>query len=274
MKKAFVIGDPIAHSKSPLIHRYWLDSLGIQGRYEAIRVPGDALESFVVRLRSGEFAGGNVTIPHKQTVMALCDEVDPEARAIGAVNTLVVAGGRILGRNTDHTGFAVNLDEGAPGWDDALDTAIILGAGGAARAILAALKGRGAKRIVLLNRTLSRAQHLADQFGQGVIAAEFSGFERYAPHAGLLVNTSSVGMGGTRFTGIGLDLLPASAVVNDIVYTPLRTPLLEDAARRGLRTVDGLGMLLHQAVPGFAAWFGVTPVVTPRLRARVIATME
>ncbi len=272
-RKAFVIGHPIAHSRSPLIHGRWLDQYGIDGSYQAIDIAPGALPAFIERLRTGEFVGGNATIPHKEALLSLCDEVDPLARNIGAVNTLVLADGRIAGTNTDHIGFTANLDQGAPGWDEGLETAIVLGAGGAARAIIAALCARKAGRIVILNRSLDRAEALARQFGPNVLVAPLDRFRHFAPAAGLVVNTSSVGMGGTRFEGLALSALPENAVVNDIVYTPLITPLLADAQGCGLRAVDGLGMLLYQAVPGFAAWFGVTPEVTPQLRALVLSSM-
>jgi shikimate dehydrogenase len=271
--KAFVIGHPINHSRSPLIHGGWLAEHGIDGSYEAIDVAPAELEGFFERLRSGEFAGGNVTIPHKESVFALCDNVDPLAKTIGAVNTLVVRDGRVHGTNTDYLGFLGNLDAGAPGWSDGLGQAIVLGAGGAARAILVALRSRGVGAVHILNRTLANGQQLASEIEGPFVAHGFEAFAELAPRAGLVINTSSIGMHGTRFDTLDLALLPASALVTDIVYIPQVTPLLADAAARGLRTVDGLGMLLHQAVPGFEAWFGVRPTVTPELRARIEATL-
>jgi len=273
-RKAFVIGHPIAHSRSPLIHGTWLAEHGIDGSYEPIDVAPEDLPAFFERLRRGEFVGGNVTIPHKETVRALCDSVDPLARTIGAVNTLVVADGAVHGTNTDYLGFLGNLDAGAPGWSETLKEAIILGAGGAARAVLVALKSRGIERIHLLNRTLANAEKLAEEIGGPVVPGLIETYAELAPSAGLLVNTTSIGMHGTRFEALDLERLPQTALVTDIVYVPLVTPLLADARALGLRTVDGLGMLLHQAVPGFAAWFGVTPTVSPALRARVEATLE
>ncbi|WP_127143761.1 shikimate dehydrogenase [Pelagibacterium montanilacus] len=277
MARAFVIGHPIAHSKSPVIHRFWLDALGIEGSsYEAIDVaPGD-LEGFIARLREGAFAGGNVTIPHKEAVLALCDDLDPLARRIGAVNTLVATSGRVMGHNTDCPGFLANLDTGAPGWSQGLERAIVLGAGGAARAIIVALIERGVPEIVILNRSPDRAHGLARELGagrQGVAADGLEAYESLAPGTGLLVNTTAIGMGGSRFDALDPARLGQDAVVNDIVYTPLETELLQAAHRAGKRTVDGLGMLLHQAVPGFAAWFGQTPQVTPALRDAVLAAM-
>lgn len=272
--RAFVIGHPIAHSRSPLIHGTWLKDYGIDGSYEAIDVTPQALPGFIEQVRAGAFAGGNVTIPHKEAVFALCDDVDPLARRIGAVNTLVARNGRVWGTNTDFLGFLGNLDQQAPGWDQNLSQAIVLGAGGAARAILVALAERGVGHIAILNRTAEKAESLAAEMGPQFSGHALSEFSVLAPQAGLVVNTSSVGMHETRFEDLPLERLPAGALVTDIVYTPLVTPLLADAAAKHLRTVDGLGMLLHQAVPGFEAWFGRRPDVTPQLRAAVQATLE
>ncbi|SEQ23073.1 shikimate dehydrogenase [Devosia sp. YR412] len=270
--KAFVIGHPINHSRSPLIHGSWLAEHGIDGSYEAIDVAPDELPAFFDRLRSGEFAGGNVTIPHKEAVFALCDDVDPLARTIGAVNTLILRDGRVFGTNTDYLGFLGNLDAAVPAWSDKVEEAVVIGAGGAARAILVALRHRGLGRIHLLNRTLANAEALAAAIGGPILAHRLEEWAENAPRVGLVVNTSSIGMHGTGFD-FDLGLLPKTALVTDIVYTPLKTPLLVDATMHGLKTVDGLGMLLHQAVPGFEAWFGVRPEVTPALRATIEATL-
>lgn len=270
--RAFVIGHPIAHSRSPLIHGTWLAQYGIDGSYEPIDVAPEALQAFIARVRAGEFAGGNVTIPHKEAVFALCDEVDPLARRIGAVNTLVLRDGQIFGTNTDYMGFLGNLDAGAPGWSNGLDAALVLGAGGAARAILVALQSRDIP-VILLNRTRSSAERLAAELGGNITVGELGDFNSVAPGAGLVVNTTSIGMHASRFEGFDLNVLRAGTMVTDLVYVPLETPLLADARARGLCTVDGLGMLLHQAVPGFEAWFGVRPHVTPALRAAIQATL-
>lgn len=271
--KAFVIGHPINHSRSPLIHGTWIAQHGLDASYEAIDVAPDQLPAFFERLRRGEFAGGNVTIPHKQDVFALCDSVDPLATSIGAVNTLVVENDRIHGSNTDYLGFLGNLDAEAPGWSDRLDTAIVLGAGGAARAILVALQSRNVGSIVLLNRTRDTAEKLAAEMSGSISVAPFDSFNDVAPLAQLVVNTSSIGMHGSRFENLDFSKLPKGALVTDIVYTPLQTPLLQDAKAQGLKIVDGLGMLLHQAVPGFEAWFGVRPEVDKALRAKIEGTL-
>jgi shikimate dehydrogenase len=271
--KAFVIGHPIAHSRSPLIHGTWLGEHNIDGSYEAIDVAPNELPAFFDRLRACEFAGGNVTIPHKEAVFELCDSVDSLARSIGAVNTLVVRDGEVRGTNTDYLGFLGNLDAGAPGWDKAGGSAIVLGAGGASRAVLVALASRSIP-VLLLNRTRDTAEKLAEELEGDITVAALDEFNAVAPKANVVVNTTSVGMYGTGFSGFDLARLPKSTLVTDIVYTPLETPLLAEAQALGLKTVDGLGMLLHQAVPGFAAWFGVTPKVTPALRQKIEATLE
>ena len=271
--KAFVIGHPINHSRSPLIHGTWLAEYGIDGSYEAIDVAPVDLPAFFERLRSGEFAGGNVTIPHKEAVFALCDAVDPLARKIGAVNTLVVRDGKVFGSNTDYLGFLGNLDAAAPGWSDGPADAMIIGAGGAARAVLVALQRRDGGKVHILNRTLANAQALVDDIEGPFEAHGFGAFADLAPQTGIVINTTSIGMHGSRFDWLDLSLLPRTTLVTDIVYVPLMTPLLSEAVTHGLTTVDGLGMLLHQAVPGFEAWFGTRPTVTPALRARIEATL-
>lgn len=268
-QKAFIIGHPIAHSKSPIIHQYWLGENGIEGGYEPLDIDPKDLPAFFKQLKLGTYIGGNVTIPHKQDAIALCDEVTNEAQEIGAVNTIFVKNGRLFGSNTDILGFLANLDAKAPDWDKQGHSAIVLGAGGAARAILVALRDRGFKCVHVLNRTKQTATDLCAQISGPFQAHALEDFEKLAPEAHLLVNTTSIGMHGTKFTGMDLKRLPKSALVTDIVYTPLKTSLLEAAEAAGLHTVDGLGMLLHQAVPGFEAWFGHRPKVTPELRALV-----
>lgn len=272
--RAFIIGHPVQHSRSPAIHGHWLKVHGIPGSYEPIDMRVTELPALFARLRTGELAGGNVTIPLKEDVAALCDSVDPLARRIGAVNTLVARDGMVSGSNTDYLGFLANLDQQAPGWDHGLETAIVLGAGGAARAILVALAHRGIGTIHILNRTADKAHALAAELAGPFHGHGLSAFDELAPGAGLVVNTTSIGMHGSRFAELALNRLPASALVTDIVYVPLQTPLLAEAHALGLATVDGLGMLLHQAVPGFKAWFGVEPEVTPELRALIEETLR
>ncbi len=271
--KAFVIGYPIAHSRSPLIHGYWLEELGIAGSYERVAVHPDDIGRFLHDLPRSGFAGGNVTIPHKEAAHRLADRRDEAAEAIGAANTLWLEDGVLWAGNTDAHGFTANLDQQAPVWRQAR-TALVLGAGGAARAIVFALKQAGFRDIRIVNRTVIRAQDLADRFGPGVSAHGWEAVGELAADAGLLVNTSSLGMAGKDALSLDVSLLPEGAVVNDIVYVPLETPLLASARGRGLVAVDGLGMLLHQAAPGFARWFGRTPAVTPALRARIVADLE
>jgi len=269
--RAGVAGWPIAHSRSPLIHGYWLKSLGLAGSYEKIAVPPDGFAAFAQRIRGGELAGANITIPFKEIACAACDRLSDDARAVGAVNTLWREGGELRGDNTDIAGFLANLDDRAPGWSTQIRRAIVIGAGGAARAIVAALRSRGVASITLANRTLERAVNLASRFASGVEAASFETLPSLLAGADLLVNASSLGMQGQPALSLELAGLPAHGIVVDLVYVPLRTPLLAAAAARGLKTVDGLGMLLHQAVPGFERWFGVRPQVTPELRALIEA---
>jgi shikimate dehydrogenase len=273
VKRAFVIGHPIAHSRSPLIHGHWIKTHGVDGSYEAIDVAPEDLPGFFDRVRAGEFAGGNVTIPHKEAAFAFADELDPLAETIGAANTLVHRHDGVFAFNTDYLGFLGNLDQNAPGWDSGLKEVVVLGAGGSARAILVALKSRNIPSIHLLNRTLQNAEDLAIDLEGPIRAGRLTDFASVAPTAGLVVNCSSIGMNGTSFEGIDLGLLRKNAIVTDLVYVPLETPLLAAARHAGLKTVDGLGMLLHQAVPGFEAWFGVRPEVTPELRNLVEATL-
>jgi shikimate dehydrogenase len=269
--RCFVIGHPIAHSRSPLIHGTWLAQHGLAGSYERIDVAPAALPGFIARIRSGELTGGNVTVPLKEAVLPLLDVVTETARTMGAANTLWCEGGRLHGDNTDAAGFLGHLDATVPGWDARVETALLLGAGGAARAIAYGLIKRGVPRIVLANRSLSRAQELAATLGAPLEAADWSNRNALVAAADLIVNTTSLGMKGQPPLDLDLAALRPGTIVDDIVYVPLKTDLLVEAERRGGVIVDGLGMLLHQAVPGFARWFGVTPSVTPALRARLEA---
>jgi len=272
--RGFVCGHPIAHSRSPLIHGYWLRQHGLAGSYAAIDVEPGAFPAFLDRLRAGSHRGGNVTIPHKEAAFALADRKDAAAEAIGAVNTLWMEGDTLFGSNTDAYGFIANLDDRQPGWDARKGPVVVLGAGGAARAVLFALGERGFTDIRIVNRTLDRAKALADHFGGPYSAHGLDAAAELLRDATLLVNTTPAGMHGQAELPIDVDSLPDDALVTDIVYVPLQTPLLAAAAKRGLRTVDGLGMLLHQAVPGFERWFGVRPAVTPELRAMIEADIE
>ena len=269
MTRAFVVGWPIAHSRSPLIHGSWLDRNGIIGSYEKVAVAPDGLEGFVAELRAGVFAGGNVTIPHKAAAAVLCDRLTPTAARLGAVNTLWIRDGELWGDSTDGAGFLGALDQETPGWDFHKTRAVVVGAGGAARAIVEALVGRGFFDVVVANRTLDRARTLTERLGGR--PETLAGLPGLLAGCDLLVNATSAGMQGQPPLDLELSALPAHAVVDDIVYVPRETPLLLAAAARGLRTVGGLGMLLHQAAPGFARWFGVVPTVTADLRALVEA---
>ncbi len=269
---ACLIGWPAAHSRSPLIHHYWLRILGIAGGYVIEAVPPDEFKDFVFRLSLRGFVGANVTLPHKERALAL-SKPDARARAVGAANTLWYEGGELRSTNTDIEGFINNLDACAPGWDRAED-ALVLGAGGASRAVVFGLIERGIKRVHLANRTLDRARALADQFGAHVHPIAWEAIGDVLPRAGLLVNTTSLGMHGQPALEIDVALLPPHAVVADLVYVPLETPLLAAARGRGLEVADGLGMLLHQAVRGFELWFGRRPQVTAELRALVEADLS
>jgi shikimate dehydrogenase len=267
MRAACLIGWPAAHSRSPLIHKYWLKQLGLDGDYRIEAVEPSAFADFVSHLAQRGYAGANVTIPHKEAALALSIP-DTRARAVGAANTLYFQGNQLHSTNTDVEGFINNLDASAPGWDRTED-ALVLGAGGSSRAVIFGLLERGIKRIHLSNRTRERADVLAQSFGPRVQVIDWAGIGGVIPRAGLLVNTTSLGMKGQPALEVDVSRLPVDATVADLVYVPLRTELLKSAAGRELKTADGLGMLLHQAVRGFELWFGQRPQVTPSLRALV-----
>ena len=266
-RAACLIGWPAAHSRSPLIHHYWLRTLGIAGGYSIEAIPPEGFAEFVLHLSGHGFVGANVTLPHKERALAL-SVPDQRARAVGAANTLWYEDGELRSTNTDIEGFIDNLDACAPGWDG-VEEALVLGAGGASRAVVFGLIERGIARVHLVNRTSERARRLADQFGAKVHPAAWDDIGDLLPRAGLLVNTTSLGMHGQPALDVEVGRLPAHAVVADLVYVPLETPLLLAAKARGLKTADGLGMLLHQAVRGFELWFGRRPQVTSELRALV-----
>ena len=274
ISKAFVVGWPIDHSRSPIIHRYWLEKYCISGSYEPVSVRSTEICDFIRTMEAKEYIGGNVTIPHKETILSCLDEIDDVAKTIGAVNTVWIENGRIFGTNTDAYGFLRNLDEKAPHWGRSTKWATVLGAGGAARAIVYGLLDRGFENVGIVNRTVSRAKALSREFGPRVSAYPWSRIPEVLKETELLVNATSLGMVGRPPLDIDLEPLSRSAVVSDIVYVPILTNFLQAALSRGNVAVDGLGMLLHQAVPGFRKWFGITPTVTDELRALVIGDME
>jgi shikimate dehydrogenase len=272
--KACVIGWPIEHSRSPMIHGYWLKAYGIDGSYTKEAVRPEDVDGFLRSLPERGLSGCNVTLPHKAAAFAAAAHKDPSAIAIGAANTVWLENGALCVANTDAYGFMTHLAQSAPGWN-AVDAPVsVLGAGGAARAIVYGLLDAGVSEVRVFNRTVSRAEELAQHFGPRVKALAWSERARQSRDAGLLINTSSLGMAKTEPLDMDLGGLRDTAVVADIVYVPLETDLLARARARGLRTVDGLGMLLHQAAPGFAKWFGVMPEVTPELRALLVADIE
>ena len=267
---AGIVGWPVSHSRSPRLHGYWLRRYGIDGAYVPMAVPPGRVAEALRALPALGFAGANVTVPHKEDALGACDSIDAHARRIGAVNTVVVDdNGALRGSNTDGYGFLESLRGDAPGWPSGRP-ALVLGAGGAARAVVVALVDAGCPEVRICNRTRERAEVLVRDFGAGCVAVSWTDRAEAVAGAGVVVNATSLGMEGKPALDVPLDRLPADAVVADIVYTPLTTPLLAAARQRGARTVDGLGMLLHQARPGFAAWFGTDPAVDRDLRAFVL----
>ncbi len=272
MKRACVIGWPVSHSLSPVIHSYWLEEHGLEGEYVKQPVEPEDFESFLKNLSAHGFIGANITVPHKIEAYRLCEVRDAPAEAIGAVNTVWLDGGKLAGSNTDAYGFTANLDSESPGWDRG-GPAVVIGAGGAARAILWALIQRGFKDVRIVNRTEARGADLAASFPPAR-AFGFDGLGRALEGASLVVNSSTLGMAGAAPLDIDLSAIGISATVCDIVYHPLETGLLKQARGGGWIAVDGLGMLLHQAAPGFEKWFGVRPKVSPGLRKRVLAAVK
>jgi len=268
---AGVMGWPVAHSKSPLIFAHWFTETGIAGAYSRLAVPPEDFAATFRTLPASGLRGVNVTIPHKLAALGLADEASEAARAIGAANTIRVdPDGRIFADNSDGYGFIANLQAGAPQWDPATGPALVLGAGGAARAVIHALLDAGAPAIRLANRSGHKAEALRGHFGPRIEVVSWAARHTATAGAATIVNATSLGMTGNPPLELILDDAPASALVTDIVYAPLETPLLAAARARGLATVDGLGMLLHQARPGFRAWFGADPAVTPALRRAVL----
>jgi shikimate dehydrogenase len=271
-KAACVVGWPVEHSRSPLIHGYWIKQYGLDAEYRREAVPTEKFVDFIDHLAARGYVGANVTIPHKEAACAL-SKADDRAEKVGAANTLWLDGTTLRSTNTDVEGFINNLDASAAGWNRGLETVVVLGAGGTARAVVYGLSERGVKRIHVVNRTLDRAVALREEFGARINPVRWEELGGLLSSASLLVNTTSLGMTGKPSLTVNLNRLPPSAVVADVVYAPLETGLLASARARGLRVVDGLGMLLHQAVRGFELWFGVRPEVTPNLRAVVEADL-
>jgi shikimate dehydrogenase len=270
-RTAAVIGYPVGHSLSPRLHGFWLRQYGVDGAYVPLEIRPENFETAFRALPALGFTGVNVTMPHKQQALACVDEADETARRIGAANTITVrADGSLHGGNSDAFGFRENLIAGMPGWDPKMGPAVVVGAGGSARAVCVALQDLGVSEIRLVNRTADRAESLAADLGGAFRLVPWPEREGALQEAGLLINTTTMGMRGNAPLDLDLRQLPPDAVVTDIVYTPLETPLLATARARGNPVVDGMGMLLHQGRPGFAKWFGVEPEVTDALRAFVL----
>lgn len=270
--RACVIGNPISHSRSPKLHSYWLKRYGIAGEYTALQVTEDKLEQTLRELPSQGFIGANVTIPHKVSVMQFADNITDRATLIGAANTLIFKeDGRIFADNTDGYGFMANLRQGAPNWNPKAGPAAIFGAGGAARAIIVALADAGVPEIIISNRTRPKAEALRADFGARISVIDWVQADKMLEEAATVINTTSLGMVGGKDFKVSLDGLRPETVVTDIVYNPLKTAFLETAEKKGCTIVDGLGMLLHQGVPGFERWFGTRPEVDEATRQAVLA---
>jgi len=269
---AGVVGEPISHSKSPVVHGHWLKKFGLAGHYVPLHVTKGNLSTAIKALPKLGFVGANVTIPHKVSVMSLADQISDRAILIGAANTLTFRDdGKIIADNTDGYGFMANLRDGAPNWEPKAGSAVVFGAGGAARAILVALADAGVPEIFLSNRTRAKAEALKSDFGTRIKVVDWVQAGNVLEDASLVVNTTSLGMTGQPELRVPLDGLKPGTIVNDLVYSPLETQLLKTARQMGCVVVDGLGMLLHQAVPGFERWFGTTPVVDEELRKAVLS---
>lgn len=273
-KNICVIGSPIGHSRSPLIHNYWIKQHGLSGEYRLEEVSSEQFPDFIKNLSQHGYIGANITIPHKQAAFETVDSADQNATRLKAVNTIYLRNGQTCGTNTDGEGFIANLKQQTPAWQAGNAPALILGAGGAARAIIGALLDEGVVEIYLANRTLETARQLAHQFGLKILPITWDKIAKHLPQTSLLVNTTSLGMAGKPPLEVDISLLNENAVVADIVYAPLETELLRSARKNGLQTADGLGMLLHQAVRGFELWFGVRPQVSDELRDIIVADLE
>ncbi|MBL1404508.1 MAG: shikimate dehydrogenase [Rhizobiales bacterium] len=272
IKEAFICGHPVKHSRSPLLHGYWIKKHNIEGRYGKKDIEPENIKSFLKSLKEKKLVGGNVTIPHKEAAFEAVDKLDGAATKIGAVNTVWFEGDKLVGGNTDAHGFTANLDQHAKGWDENPEkkTAIVFGAGGASRAVLYSLIERKISKIYLINRTIEKANKLAKEFGPTVIPLKISEAESALNQADIFINSTSIGMKPDDKYPFELAMLKSTALVTDLVYTPLDTVLIIEAKKAGLKTVDGLGMLLHQAVPGFEKWFGIKPKVTDELRQLIV----
>ena len=272
LKLAAVIGHPISHSKSPKMHGYWLDQAGVLGYYVPLEIHPDNFEEALKNMPKQGFRGANVTIPHKERALEIADYVSERAKRIGAANTLYFdADGKIHADNTDGYGFITNLKKGAPEWNAKAGPALVLGAGGAARAILDALITEETPKLYLTNRTKERAQALASEFGDTVEVLDWDNKNVVVSEVKTLINTTSLGMNGKGDLGLDFSQLTSAITVTDIVYTPLETDLLKHAKQRGCTCVDGLGMLIYQGIPGFSNWFGVAPKVTDELRELLLS---
>lgn len=277
--RAAVLGKPIAHSRSPLIHGYWLEEQGLEGEYLRREVEAGMLDATLRAMLSDGFRGANVTVPHKEEAFAACDRVSEAASIAGAVNTVWFEGEEIVGDNTDGLGFMAHLDQTHPGWDRGHPRILLVGAGGAARGLIVPLLNRLPKSLMISNRSGGKADQLVASFAvragnTELRALDWGDWANVLPEIDLVINTTSLGMKGQPALDLDVDALPPDAIVADIVYSPLETPLLAAARARNLKTLDGLGMLLHQAVPGFAIWFGVKPAVTEGLRAHILADLR
>lgn len=271
--RAAILGYPISHSLSPVLHNHWLTTYGIAGSYTAMAVTPEALKGALQGLIERGYAGCNLTMPHKEAALSLMDDHDESCLMSGAVNTVVMRNGRLKGYNSDGFGFVESLDAQAPNWSG--DRVVVLGTGGAARGIIASLRVRGAKHFVLINRTMAKAERVVKQFKLSAVdVVDWQERDAALKDASLIINCTALGMDGQAPLDIALDAAPVSAVVADIVYRPLRTPLLAAAAARGMTTVDGLPMLLHQGRLGFEHWFGVDPAVTPALYDAIVARLQ